>query len=203
MTQNGVSKKRDWSFPPWGYTEVLSFEHTKVCDVAVTAHCPDCASTFTSDVTTDQHDKHVNMRSLLVHCEPRANVPRLQCEHTHIHSSHKQRRSSGLGTRIFTIGNNSTMTIQSQRRWTWPCSLVCMHKSMYACTIAESCLPMPGWPWRPGRQNDRGIKHCMYHPVHNSYNKGTCTCILYKTFSTWGIGYVTVDSHLAISHDIN
>ena len=123
--------------------------------------------------------------------------------HEHVHSSHIQRRPLGLGTRIFTIGNISPVTVQSQRQWPWPCSLVCMHKNMYTCTITESCLPMSGWPGRPGRQNNRGIKHCMYHPVHKSYNKGTCTCILYKTFSTWGIGYVTVDSYLAISLDIS
>ena len=164
----------------------------KVSDVAVTAHCPDCASTFTSDITTDQHNAHINMQSLLGHCEICANIPRLQCD-THVHSSHKQRRPLGLGTRIYTIGDISPVTIQSQWQWPWPCSLVCMHKSMYACIITESCLPMPGWPGRPGRPNNRGIKHCMYHPVHKSYNKGMC--ILYKTFRTWGIGYVTVDSH--------
>ena len=110
---------------------------------------------------------------------------------------------NNVGTRIFTTDDISPVTIQSQQQWTWPCSLVCMYKSMYACIITESCLPMPGWPGRPRRQNNRGIKHCMYHPVHKSYNKGTCMCILYKTFRTWGTRYVTVDSHLVISLDIN
>ena len=141
----------------------------------------------------------ISTRALWASCKR----PASSVWHKHRHSSHKQRRPLGHGTRIFTIGNSSPMTIQSQRQWTWPCSLVCMHKSMYACNIPESCLPMPGWPGRPGRQNNRGIKQNMCHPVHKSYNKGTCTCILYKTFYTWGIGYVTVDSHLAISHDIN
>ena len=90
-------------------TEVLSFGPTKIFDVAVTAHCRDCASTFMLNVTTDQHDTHVNMRSLLVYCEPRANVLCLQCD-THINSRHKQRRPRHT---YFIIGNISPVTIQS------------------------------------------------------------------------------------------
>ena len=48
-------------------TEVLSIEHTKIHNVTMTAHCRDCAS------QSDQHETQVNVRSLHVRCEPRAN----------------------------------------------------------------------------------------------------------------------------------
>jgi len=208
MTENGISKKRDWSSLHEGTQRywVLNTPRSLMLQWQL------IAQTVPVHLRHDRQARHarkyaISTRALWASCKRPASRHRVfsvtqstgsSVWHKHVHSSHIQRMPLGLGTRIFTIGNISPVTVQSQRQWPWPCSLVCMHKSMYACTITESCLPMSGWPGRPGRQNNRGIKHCMYHPVLKSYNKGTCTCILYKTFSTWGIGYVTVDRHLAI-----
>ena len=152
MTQNGISKKRDWSSLHEGTQRywVLNTPRSLMLQWQL------IAQTVPVHLRHDRPARHarkyaISTRALWASCKR----PPSSVWHTHIHSSHKQRRSLGLGTRIFTIGNISPVTIQSQRQWPWPCSLVCMHESMYACIITENCLPMWGWPGRPGRQNNR------------------------------------------------